>query len=131
LVDAEHYLLACYRYIELNPVAAQMANHPGAYPWSSYSTNAYGKTNKLITPHPVYEQLGTNAKARRENYRKLFYTALGRDKIHAIRSAAQFSTPLGNNRFKAQIEKATGQKVGQQKLGRPFKTTSDKAANEN
>ena len=71
LVDAEYYLLACYRYIELNPVAAQIVDHPGAYPWSSYSTNAYGKTNELITPHPVFLQLGTSAKVRQENYREL------------------------------------------------------------
>ena len=28
LVDAERYLLACYRYIELNPVRAGMVEHP-------------------------------------------------------------------------------------------------------
>lgn len=31
LVDAENYLLTCYRYIELNPVRANMVNHPGDY----------------------------------------------------------------------------------------------------
>ena len=31
LVDAERYLLACYRYIELNPVTASMVPHPGDY----------------------------------------------------------------------------------------------------
>ena len=35
LVDSEHYLLACYRYIELNPVRAGLVGDPGAYPWSS------------------------------------------------------------------------------------------------
>ena len=34
LVDADRYLLACYRYIELNPVCAGMVQHPVAYPWS-------------------------------------------------------------------------------------------------
>jgi REP-associated tyrosine transposase len=131
LVDAEHYLLACYRYIELNPVAAQMVDHPGAYRWSSYSTNAYGKPNKLITPHQVFLQLGTSAKVRQEKYRKLFSLSLGKEEIHAIRTATQFSTPLGNKRFKERIEKATGQKVGQPKLGRPFKTQSNGIANKN
>ena len=40
LVDAERYLLACYRYIELNPVTAGMVAHPGEYRWCSYRTNA-------------------------------------------------------------------------------------------
>lgn len=43
LVDAENYLLACYRYIELNPVRANMVVHPGDYPWSSYRAHAYGE----------------------------------------------------------------------------------------
>jgi len=40
LVDAKNYLLACYRYIELNPVAAGMVEHPGDYRWSSFTCNA-------------------------------------------------------------------------------------------
>lgn len=35
LVEAETYLLALYRYIELNPVRADMVGAPAQYPWSS------------------------------------------------------------------------------------------------
>lgn len=35
LVDSEGCVLACYRYIELNPVRAGMVAHPGEYRWSS------------------------------------------------------------------------------------------------
>jgi putative transposase len=31
----ETYLLACQRYIELNPVRADMVAHPAEYRWSS------------------------------------------------------------------------------------------------
>ena len=37
LIDSERYFLACSRYLDLNPVRAKMVNHPGEYPWSSYS----------------------------------------------------------------------------------------------
>ena len=40
LVDAENYLLVCYRYIELNSVRATMVTHPADYRWSSYRVNA-------------------------------------------------------------------------------------------
>jgi putative transposase len=43
LVDAEHYLLSCYRYVELNPVTATMVKKPEEYPWSSYHFNALGR----------------------------------------------------------------------------------------
>ena len=34
LVDSERYLMACYRYIELNPVRAAMVSEAGDYIWS-------------------------------------------------------------------------------------------------
>ena len=41
VVQAEDYLLACQRYIELNPVRAGMVNDPGQYRWSSYRPVSY------------------------------------------------------------------------------------------
>ena len=35
LVDSEKYFLLVRRYIELNPVRANMVEHPAEYPWSS------------------------------------------------------------------------------------------------
>ena len=45
----ESYLLACMRYIELNPVRAGMVTHPGPYRWSSYRANAEGESSRLIS----------------------------------------------------------------------------------
>src|ERR1700757_3980819 len=39
VVQSERYLLACSRYIELNPVRAAMVGHPRQYRWSSYRIN--------------------------------------------------------------------------------------------
>ncbi|QYZ67059.1 MAG: transposase [Gammaproteobacteria bacterium (ex Lamellibrachia satsuma)] len=57
LVDTDRYLLACYRYIELNPVRAGIAAKPEDYPYSSYQANGVGKADGLVTTHPVYLQL--------------------------------------------------------------------------
>ena len=38
VVESDTYLLACCRYIELNPVRARMVAEAGDYPWSSYRT---------------------------------------------------------------------------------------------
>ena len=34
--QSDHYLLACYKYIELNPVRAGLVQGPADYVWSSY-----------------------------------------------------------------------------------------------
>ena len=49
VIDSESYLLACSRYIELNPVRAAMVGEPGEYPWSSYRCNAMGQEDGLVT----------------------------------------------------------------------------------
>ena len=48
----------CYRYLELNPVRANMVEHAADYPWSSYRYNAIGEHNLAITPHTQYIALG-------------------------------------------------------------------------
>jgi putative transposase len=119
LVDAERYLLACYRYIELNPVTAGMVPHPGDYRWSSYGANAWGKRDELVSPHALYLALGADAAMRRACYRELFATHLSRDVVHQIQTALDFSMPLGNDRFRQQIERELGRSIGQAKRGRP------------
>lgn len=70
--QAETYLLACQRYIELNPVRADMVNHPAEYKWSSYAANAQGEDNSIITQHALYMALGLDVSARQAAYRELF-----------------------------------------------------------
>jgi putative transposase len=47
LLEADAYLLACQRYIELNPVRAKLVAAPGDYRWSSYRVNALGAPDAL------------------------------------------------------------------------------------
>jgi len=72
LVLEDDYLLACYRYIELNPVRAGIVQHPSQYQWSSYRHNGLGENSDLISPHQNYLDLGRTEFERRKNYRTLF-----------------------------------------------------------
>ena len=72
VVDVEQYLLACYRYIELNPVRSGMTRRPSEYPWSSASCHGFGKTNEIVTDHPLYLALGSTKEDRAKAYRELF-----------------------------------------------------------
>ena len=118
LVQTEKYLLTCYRYIELNPVAAHMVKVPKEYNWSSYGSNAWGEDGWL-RPHSEYLMLGQSKEERCYNYRQLFNNHISVDDIHQIRQAARCCQPVGDDRFKAAIEKKYGIKPGQGKRGRP------------
>lgn len=108
LVEQEHYLLICQRYIELNPVRARMVNDPGAYPWSSFRSNALGEDNPLITPHVVYSGLGKHEAERRSAYRFLFQEVMSDQLLEQIRYAGNSNAPLGPNGFVADTCKLLG-----------------------
>ena len=121
LLQEEAYVLACYRYIELNPTRAAMVAHPAEYRWSSYRGNAQGEANALLTPHPLYRSLGSDGDERQANYRELFRFELDLGLVDEIRLATNGNFALGNPLFIAQIEQALGRRVTRGKPGRPFK----------
>jgi putative transposase len=112
LIDSEHYLLTCHRYIELNPVRAGMVEHPLNYAWSSYHHNAAGQSDPLIEEHPGYLALGASAALRQSAYRQLFETHLDEACLEEIRNSANKGWVLGNERFKKQIEHQLNRRVG-------------------
>ena len=119
LTQEEHYLLACYRYIELNPVRAGMVEHPAEYPWSSYRANAQGESNDLLKFHPLYKTLGSNSGKREAAYRELFRYELEPELVDEIRLATNSNYALGNSRFQAQVEAVLGRRATRGKPGRP------------
>lgn len=127
LVQTEAYLLECHRYIELNPVRAGIVAHPAEYPWSSYRRNAQGKVSDLLVPHAVYRALGGTWKERAAAYRELFRHQLHSGVIDEIRGATSGNYVLGDDRFRAEIEKAVERRVVRGKPGRPKKVTESGA----
>lgn len=117
VVDTESYLLICQRYIEMNPVRANMVNSPAAYRWSSYRSNGLGKPSRIWTPHEVYLRLGKTREERMLAYRALCTTHIDSTLLNDIRTSVNKGLALGNERFKEQIEALTGQRVTPGKRG--------------
>jgi len=90
LVTSERYALACYRYVELNPVSAGMVGHPREYRWSSYRANAEGKPDQLVEPHPAYPGVGA--------YRGLFDDKLDESLLEDLRKATAGGYAAGSIR---------------------------------
>ncbi len=124
LIDSEPYLLVCSRYIELNPVRANMVRHPSEYLWSSYHCNAQGKEDPLISPQLLYKQLGRSPEERQKVYRQLFRARIAGSMIEEIRKATNKSWVLGSDRFKAKIEKLTARQAAPKARGGDRKSES-------
>ena len=117
LIDSEHYALGCYRYIELNPVRAEMVNHPADYPWSSYKFNALGDENSLVVPHELYSRLGKTLQERCKTYRALFDVDVPQKTVEEIREATNKSWILGSDYFKDMIEDRINRPMTPRKRG--------------
>jgi putative transposase len=98
LVPSEDYVLACHRYIELNPVRAGMVSKPDDYPWSSFAANAFGEDDPVIAAHPALSTLGLNAGQRRAAYRGLFDIPIEGRLLEEIRAATRNGQQLGTAR---------------------------------
>jgi putative transposase len=122
LIDAPAYLLACMRYIELNPVRAGMVRDPADYRWTSYRANGLGRPDGLLTSHAVYAGLGHDDLTRQAAYRELFRHELDCEVISDIRLALERGNPLGNQRFREAIERALGRACIARPRGRPRST---------
>ena len=119
LAQNEQYALACYRYIELNPVRAGMVKYPQEYPWSSYAVNGDGMISSLVTPHPSYVGLGDDKQERLECYRQFLGECIEENVLEEIRYATNGNFVLGDDRFSAEMEQVLQRRVSPGQPGRP------------
>lgn len=103
LAESARYVLACYRYVELNPVRACMVADAGSYPWSSFRANTGTCVDASLVPHMELLALGAGEVQRRDAYKQLFDSALENDLVRSIRQATQTGYPLASDEFIARI----------------------------
>lgn len=120
-LEADAYLLVCSRYIELNPVRAQLVNIPSEYPWSSYAHHAGLQSDSLVTDHAVYWALGNTPFEREAAYRGLMEQGLSMNQSAALTAATLKGWPLGSAEFTAALAKQLGRRVAPTARGRPRK----------
>lgn len=121
LIHSDDYLLLCQRYVELNPVRAEMTDDPAQYPWSSYRANGLGQPDALLMPHDLYLALDGDQANRQAVYRSLFRSELDHEALADIRLALNQGQPLGKGRFLDQIERMIGRRCEVRPRGRPRK----------
>jgi putative transposase len=117
VTESARYVLACYRYIELNPVRAGMVMKPGDYRWSSHAANVGLRTESLITAHPDFTASGGSTQ-----YARLFDDEIPSNILDNIRAAVTGGYPLGSESFKQAIAASGSRRLERGKAGRPAKS---------
>ena len=126
LVDTSRYVLACHRYIEMNPVRAGMVTAPGHYVWSSHTGNAGFAENTLLTPHAEYLALASDAASQQAAYLALFSGLDDDAMLRVIRASTLGGYPLAGDELKARLAIQTERRLQPGKPGpRPAATLAN------
>jgi putative transposase len=122
VVQTDTYLLACSRYIELNPVRARMVASAEDYRWSSFGLrlNDFSESTWL-DKDPCFLKLGSKDAIRRERYKSFVETNTSTNELQLIRGALQRGQLTGNMKFVDEIERITGRRIHFRERGRPEK----------
>ena len=122
LVQSDAYLLACCRYIELNPVRARIVVAPDAYRWSSCRQRFGQEAGTLLDEDPCYLGLSGGEAERRVRWKTYLRGAIPADEWTLIRSAVHRGQLTGDNRFTEEVASIIGRRVERRGCGRPAKT---------
>ncbi len=111
----EAYLLACARYVELNPVRARLAVRPENWRWSSAAAHLAGRDDGLVEAAPLLERVG--------DWAEFLAGGLDPDLQAVIQAGERTGRPLGSAAFVAGLEARLGRTLARQKPGpKPAKT---------
>ena len=120
-IQTEAYLLACCRYIELNPVRARMVSEPEKYRWSSCRYRLGENACEWLDYHACYLALGVGDRERKERYRAFLHSAIPDGEWTLIREAVQRGQLTGSARFTEEVAAIVGKRIDRRGPGRPKK----------
>lgn len=118
-VQTDTYLLACVRYVELNPVRAFMVSRPEKYPWSSYRQKIEIGCFRWIDLDPCYLALGETAEKRCMAYAAYVSHTIPDEEWALIRLAVARGQLTGDRRFVDEVAYKTGRRIEPRGRGRP------------
>jgi len=121
LIEGERHLLACMRYIELNPVRAGLCAEAAQWPWSSAAHHMGLARSALITEHEMYWRLGNTPFEREHAYREFMEQGVSTSERAQFTDAVLRGRPVGSEAFLQPLSVEHGAVVSRRPRGRPRK----------
>ena len=118
-IESDRYLLACSRYVDLNPVRAHIVAAPEEYPWSSYRARVGVIECDWLDPDPVFLALGPTQERRQLRYREFVEQGIHDYELKFIRDCVQRNQLTGSEAFILEIEQRIGERILHRSRGRP------------
>ncbi len=105
----EEYLLACARYVELNPVRAKLARRARDWKWSSARAHLGLADDPLVDVNGIGEMVS--------DWKGFLAGGLHEKERDAIRAGERTGRPLGSPDFIAKLERRLKRPLARQKPG--------------
>ena len=106
----EAYLLACTRYVELNPVRAGLVKTAEEWPWSSAHLHMKGEDDLVVKTKPILDMVGIS-------WKEFLSFDVQETEIELLRKHERTGRPLGDNPFVEKLELLLNRKLRPQKPG--------------
>jgi putative transposase len=115
----EPRLLACARYVELNPVRAKLTRRARDWRWSSARAHLQGRDDGCVKVKPLLDLA--------PDWPAFLAEGLSGPEHAAIQSSERTGRPLGAPRFIARLEKRLGRNLARRKPGPKPAAAQDRA----
>jgi putative transposase len=119
MIDAEQHLLACMRYVELNPVRAGVVDRPEAFAWSSAAQHLGKAQDPLVSDHKLIWSLGNTPFEREAAYRDYLEQGAPPDEVRQITQSTLRGWPWGSPAFLQAVSQSMERPVVPKPRGRP------------
>ena len=106
----EKYLLACTRYVELNPVRAGLAKKPEDWKWSSASSHIKAEDDILVETKPLLKIVD-------KPWKQFLNSDVPAPEMELFRKHERTGRPLGEDFFIAKLEGLLSRKLRPRKPG--------------
>jgi putative transposase len=107
--------MAAIRYVEMNPVAAEMVVNPAEYRWSSAKSHLKGTEDMLASSFPLHNLI--------PSWKDLLHLS-SEEELKILKRHEHTGRPLGRDSFIAKVEEIPGRVLRPQRPG-PKKKTAD------
>jgi putative transposase len=118
-IDTNSYLLACCRYVEMNPVMAGICEDPAGYRWSSCATKLGARGFDWLDLDPLYLGFAESSQERAFRYLDFLNGTISEDERRIILGAVLRGQLTGGSTFVDEIEEKLSKRIELRGQGRP------------
>lgn len=121
VIQSDEHLLTVLRYIEANPLRAQIVKRAEDYPWSSYRAHALGTPDELVDRLVTFEELSPYPAVRQRHWAQKVHQAMEPERLVEIRRSVATGLPYGSREWVQRLSKRLDLDLTIRPRGRPRK----------